>query len=203
VIFVDITAQKSHGYREIRDSSEKIGRSLRHNWHWQKGDVMAVFTPNCADIGAMTYGTLWAGGVVCPINNLCKAEELAGYLKSSGAKGLTTHVSCIDIAMAASRAVGLPLDRIVLVGDPDPKARVRHFLSLQSTTEGLERFSISPKDLAFLVYSSGTTGLPKGVMLSHENMVANILQNSAMDEGHTKWSSDRNIGFLPMYHIYG
>ena len=165
---------------------------------------MAVFTPNCADIGAMIFGTLWAGGVVCPINNLCKAEELTSYLKSSGAKGLTTHISCLDIAEEAARSAGLPPDRIVLVGEPRIDVRAKHFSSWESIETEVEKVSINPNDdLAFLVYSSGTTGLPKGVMLSHENMVVNVLQNNTMDEGNTKWNIDRTIGFLPMYHIYG
>jgi 4-coumarate--CoA ligase len=204
VIFVDVTTGKRHRYREVRDASEKFGKALKHNWDWRKGDVMAIFTPNSADIGAVIFGTLRAGGIVCPINNLSTAEELASYLKSSGARGMTTHISCLEVARTAARKVGLPLDRIVLVGEPDSRSGALHFASFRSAAADGERPAINPKeDLAFLVYSSGTTGLPKGVMLSHENMIANILQNSAVEGKHTKWGSDRSIGFLPMYHIYG
>jgi 4-coumarate--CoA ligase len=165
---------------------------------------MALFTPNCADVATVMFGTLWAGGIVCPLNNLSKMEELTSYLKSSGAKGLTTHISCLDVARAAARAAGLPLDRILLVGDRDCNSKTMHISSLQHAGNSVGKASINPmEDLAFLVYSSGTTGQPKGVMLSHENMVANALQNTTLDEGNTKWENDRNMGFLPLYHIYG
>jgi 4-coumarate--CoA ligase len=204
VIFVDIAARKNHTFRELRDTSEQIGRGLRYQWGWKKGDVMALFTPNSADIGAVTFGTHWAGGIVCPVNNLFTVGELASQLKSSGAKGLATHLANLEVAREAALIVGVPLDRIILIGDPDPKGRVKHISSLRNTTKLAEKVSINPKeDLAFLVYSSGTTALPKGVMLSHENIVANILQNSIPDEDKTNWRNDRMIGFLPMYHIYG
>ena len=66
VIFVDIAVGKNHTFRELRDTSEQIGRGLRYQWGWQKGDVMALFAPNSADIGAIAFGTHWAGGIVCP-----------------------------------------------------------------------------------------------------------------------------------------
>jgi 4-coumarate--CoA ligase len=204
VIFVDIAAGKDHTFRELRDTSEQIGRGLHYHWGWQKGDVMALFAPNSADIGAITFGTHWAGGIVCPVNNLFTVMELASQLKSSGAKGLTTHLAGLEVAREAASIVGLPLDRIILIGDPDPKGKMKHLSSVRNTTNFVEKVPINPKeDLAFLVYSSGTTGLPKGVMLSHENIVANILQNSIPDADMTNWRNDRMIGFLPMYHIYG
>lgn len=117
---------------------------------------------------------------------------------------MVTHVSCLDVAQDAARAAGLSLDRIVLVGASHPQGRAKHVSSLHPTAQEVEKMAINPsEDLAFLVYSSGTTGLPKGVMLSHENIVVNVLQNNSMDEGNTHWESDRTIGFLPMYHIYG
>jgi 4-coumarate--CoA ligase len=169
---------------------------------------MALFTPNSADIASVTFGTLWAGGVVCPMNNLYTVDELASLLKSSGAKGLTTHFSCLHVAVKAASIVGLPLNRIILIGEQsDPQRRVKHFSSLMREGEvvGVEgKVDINPKkDLAFLVYSSGTTGLPKGVMLNHENIVANILQNSTPDAEMLSWRNDSLISFLPMFHIYG
>jgi 4-coumarate--CoA ligase len=203
-MYSDISARTQYTFQTVRDNAEQFGRGLRQYWQWQKGDVMAVFTPNSADIAVVTFGTNWAGGVVCPFNNLYTIGELVSQLKSCEAKALTTHIANIEVAREAALIVGLPLDRVIVVGDRDPKGRFRHFSSLQSTSTTYERAVINPKeDLAFLVYSSGTTGLPKGVMLTHENMIANVLQSGSMDEGYMFWKNDRTIGFLPMYHIYG
>lgn len=203
-IYVDVSTGREQTYSEIRDNSIRIGKALCHNWGWRKGDVMAVFTPNCADVGSAIFGVLWAGGIVCPVTFLCTVPELTSYLKSSGAKGIVTHATCFDVAKEAALATGIPMDHILLVGEPRATVMAQHTSSLQGGSTSVTRASINPKeDLAFLVYSSGTTGLPKGVMLSHENMVANIMQNTKMEEGITKWDSDRMIGFLPMFHIYG
>lgn len=204
MIYVDTTSQNRLTFRDIQHSAEQFGRGLRQQWNWHKGDVLALFTPNSADVAAATFGTLWAGGVLCPPNNLYKVGELVSQLESSGAKALVTHATCLEVAQEAALIVGLPLDRVLVLGGSDPKGRYQHFSHLRSTFAGIEKASINPRDdLAFLVYSSGTTGLPKGVMLTHENMIANIIQSSATENELMNFGSDRSIGFLPMFHIYG
>jgi long-subunit acyl-CoA synthetase (AMP-forming) len=204
VIFVDNATSKKHTFHELRRTSIEVGRGLIKQWNWQKGDIMAVFAPNCADIATIMSATLWAGGIVCPINNLYTVGELASLLKSSGAKAITTHVSCLEVAREAALIVGLAHNRIILIGEPDPKEIGRHFSSLRDSTNTGESVNVNPKeDLAFLVYSSGTTGLPKGVMLSHENIVANILQSCTPEAAMINWKNDSMISFLPMFHIYG
>ncbi|KAE9364011.1 acetyl-CoA synthetase-like protein [Stipitochalara longipes BDJ] len=204
VIYSDLASQKQHTFHSLLTTSQSLGRGLLTQWNWQKGDIMAVFTPNSAEIAAITFGTLWAGGIVCPVNNLYTVDELACLLKSSGAKGLTTQLSCLDIALEAALIVGLPPNRIILIEEPDLKGRVSHFSSLLDERKVAKKVKVNPKeDLAFLVYSSGTTGLPKGVMLSHENIVVNILQSCSVEREMLDWRNDSFISFLPMFHIYG
>jgi len=165
---------------------------------------MAIFSPNSTDIASVTFGTQWAGGVVCPFNNQYTPSELASQLRSSRSKAMATHVACLEVAKEAALLVGLSMDRIILVGDHDPKGLVKHYSSLLNDSTAVTKAAINPEDdVAFLVYSSGTTGLPKGVMLTHRNIVANVLQVAAMDLKEVDWREDRYVGFLPMYHIYG
>ncbi|GAB7332802.1 hypothetical protein MBLNU13_g04531t2 [Cladosporium sp. NU13] len=205
VLFVDVATGKKLTFNQIRTAGEHFGKGLQEKWRWRKGDVLATVSPNTIDLVPATFGALRVGGVICPLNFLYTVDELVSQLKPSKAKGLITNVACLHVVREAASRVGLPLDRILLVGDADPKIAVPHFTSLRGSSRTVENVAINPKeDLAYLVYSSGTTGLPKGVMLTHNNIVANSIQiASAEGPDITHWRKDRSLGFLPMYHIYG
>ena len=174
---------------------------------------MALFTPNCIDTPAITWGVQWAGGVVSPANPGYTAEELAFQLKNSGAKAVVTQKPLLKAAMEAAKQAGIPDYRIILMGDDkDESARFKHFSSIRNIagTSRYRRTKAHPKnDLAFLVYSSGTTGHPKGVMLSHENIISNILMLKAGEGENLSWNGgadgngDQLLAFLPFFHIYG
>lgn len=148
-----------------------------------------------------------------PANAGYTVDELAFQLKDSGAKAIATQKASLPIAIEAAQQVGIPEDRIILLGDDrDPSMRFKHFQSIRSLagTSRFRRTKFDPKnDLAFLVYSSGTTGHPKGVMLSHENIVSNILMGKVGEGGNLSWEGgpdgkgDKLLAFLPFYHIYG
>lgn len=174
---------------------------------------MALFTPNCIDTPAIIWGTHWAGGIASPANPGYTADELAFQLKDSGAVALVTQKPFLNVAVEAAKQAGIPEDRIILIGDErDRSFNFKHFTSIRPTsgTQRYRRTKLNPnEDLAFLVYSSGTTGHPKGVMLCHENIVSNILMLKAGEGGNVTWNGgpdgqgDRILAFLPFYHIYG
>ncbi|KAF2168869.1 hypothetical protein M409DRAFT_20882 [Zasmidium cellare ATCC 36951] len=213
VLYVDPDSNRSYTFKQVKDTAIDFGKGLKGLWDWQKGDVLALYTPNCIDTPAVTWGTHWAGGIVSPANPGYTEEELAYQLKDSGAKALLTQLPFVDVALKACKKVGIPQDRIALIGDArDPEGRYKHFTSVRniSGTQRFRRAKVNPdKDLAFLVYSSGTTGLPKGVMLSHRNIVANTLQITVGEEP-LSWKpskespdGDAILAFLPFFHIYG
>lgn len=104
-------------------------------------------------------------------------EEFTFQLKDSGAKAIATPAEFLPTVTKAADAVGIPRDRIILLGD-EKSPDFKHWKDIfdPSTSVKWRRTKINPeKDIAFLVYSSGTTGLPKGVMLSHRNVIANVV----------------------------
>ncbi|KAK4162168.1 hypothetical protein QBC43DRAFT_322514 [Cladorrhinum sp. PSN259] len=201
--------ERSYTWADIRDASLTFGHGLQTLWSWEKGDVLAFYTPNSIDTPILTLGALWAGATISPANPLYTAEELAFQLRDSSAKALVTQLAYLPTAIEAAKKASLPLNRIILLGPkPGPSnSQFAHFTTLipsRSSSIQPHKPSLSPTtDIAFLVYSSGTTGLPKGVCLTHTNMVSNLLQASAT-EGK-QWPPSRSIqlGILPFFHIFG
>ncbi len=212
VIYVDPETQRSYTYAQVKKTAIEFGKGLRGLWDWQKGDVLASYTPNSIDFPAIVWGTIWAGGIVSPANPAYNQEELAFQLKDSGAKALVTQTPFLPQAQAACKIAGIPNDRIIVLGD-ERAPNNKHFTGIQNisrSTHYLRTKAKNPeKDVAFLVYSSGTTGHPKGVMLSHRNIVSNILMLSAGEAGNLSpqggpdGKGDRLLTFLPFFHIYG
>lgn len=202
---------RSYTYSQVRDAAIEFGTGLKATWDWKKGDVLALYTPNCIDTPAVTFGTHWAGGILSPANPAYTPDELAFQLKDCGAKGLITQKEFLKSACEAAQTAGIPHERIILVGDEkDQTGHFKHFSSIRniSRSSRYRRTKANPKDLAFLVYSSGTTGHPKGVMLSHGNLVANVLMGKAGEGGNLNWNGgpedkgDKILAFLPFFHIY-
>ncbi|KAF2003382.1 4-coumarate-CoA ligase-like protein [Amniculicola lignicola CBS 123094] len=214
VIYLDPYSKRSYTFAQVKEVAADFGKGLKALWDWQKGDVLGLFTPNCIDTPAVIWGCHWAGGIISPANPTYTVDELAFQLKDSGAKGLVTQLPFIKVAKEAAKKVGIPDDRIIVIGDQrDSTHAVKHFTSIRNTS-GSARYRRTrarnpAEDLAFLVYSSGTTGHPKGVMLTHRNIVANILMLKAGEAGNLDWKGgptgegDKILAFLPFFHIYG
>ncbi|KAH8698307.1 putative phenylacetyl-CoA ligase [Talaromyces proteolyticus] len=213
VMLVDSDTKRSYTFAQLRDTALTFAHGIKATWNWKKGDVLAIFSPNSIDTPSVMYGVAWAGGVISPANPTYTVEELAFQLSNSEAKAIVTQVPMLPVARAAAKKVGIPEDRIILLGDQrDPNAQFKHFTSVRNLagTSRYRKTRVNPeKDVAYLVYSSGTTGLPKGVMLSHRNIVANVLQGKAGDGDKLTWNGgpdgqgDKILAFLPFFHIYG
>jgi len=163
---------------------------------FKKGDVFGILSPNCPEYAIAFHAVATLGGIVTPINPLYTKHEIAHQLKDSGARFLATVPGCAEKAVEAVKH-GM-LDELFVFGTA-PGATP--FDSLLVDNGRAEQTPINPrKDLIALPYSSGTTGLPKGVMLTHHNLVANIRQ---MEGLCYFYESDTLICVLPLFHIYG
>jgi acyl-CoA synthetase (AMP-forming)/AMP-acid ligase II len=163
----------------------------------RKGDVVAVFSPNTIWYPVVFHGIAKAGCVMSPINALYQPDEIAFQLRDSGAKMLVTVSPFLDRALAG--AAKQPVGEVVVMDGAEGHAGLRDLLSTDAPSVEVE---IDPaNDLVTLPYSSGTTGLPKGVMLTHRNLVANVAQTRPLiDLDH---GDERIIAVLPFFHIYG
>lgn len=172
--------------------------------------VMAV---NHIDTPAVIWGCHYAGGTVCPVNPGLSAHELHHQLVGSQASGLVVDSSCLPVALEGARMANIPRSRI-LVLDTDHPVDAAGISSVQqftvSSLAGRGRSAIRGRtpvnpteDIAYLVYSSGTTGRPKATMISHRNVVASMVMQSAVDGKHVNWRNSRSLAVLPVYHIYG
>jgi len=161
-----------------------------------KGDVVAIYMPNLPEYALVFHGVCSAGAVNTTVNPLYTAGELAFQLRDSGAGMLVTVPAFLDTAREAAGEVGGI--ELVVVGEAEGATPLAE---LVETVAEPPKVKLDPdRDLAVLPYSSGTTGLPKGVMLTHRNIVANVEQaNARIGLG----PGDVVIGSLPFFHIFG
>ncbi|KAK4199135.1 putative 4-coumarate--CoA ligase [Triangularia verruculosa] len=204
ILTCPVTGQ-SYTWAALRDAALAFGNGLVQNWGWKKGDVLAFYTPNSIDTPIATLGALFAGATISPSNPMYTPHELSFQLSDSKAKALITHLSCLPTAVQAAKECGLPLDRILLLGPvKKPYLQFQHYTTLSTSVSSSEKAAIDPRsDLAFLVYSSGTTGLPKGVPITHFNTLSNLLQASSTEGRQFPWQSSVQLAILPFFHIYG
>ncbi|CAG8072699.1 unnamed protein product [Penicillium olsonii] len=192
-------------YNDIRSRALNFGTHLQSTWNWNKGDVLLTLSPNHIDTPSVFWGCHWAGGIFSPANPTYTAEELKYQIIDSNAKAIVVHVYLLETALAASKLVGFPSSHIWVLGAHSPVADLQHVESMLSVTAtGRPRPSIEPAfDAACLVYSSGTTGSPKGAIVTHRNIVADIILQRHVEGEFLDWRKDRLLALIPTYHIFG
>jgi acyl-CoA synthetase (AMP-forming)/AMP-acid ligase II len=162
---------------------------------FRRGDVFGIFAPNSPEWAVAYHAVASLGGATTTINSLYTADEVAYQLEDSGAKFLMSVPAFRDRAEAAAARAGIWVD--FLGGDGDSPLWSGAWWEGGTPPEVV----INPReDLVVLPYSSGTTGFPKGVMLTHHNIVSNLAQFAQI---HHLSEEDRVIAVLPFFHIYG
>ncbi len=182
-------------YGALADGVKRVASALRRRG-FKKGDVFAIFSPNIIEYPIAFFAVASLGGAVTTINSLYTARELGDQLRNSGARFLLTVPAFMDRAREAVKDSAI--EEKFVFGAADGATPFGELLA-----QPIDDFTVEinpAEDLVALPYSSGTTGVAKGVMLTHRNLVANVTQSHQcfhLREG------ERVLGVMPFYHIYG
>jgi acyl-CoA synthetase (AMP-forming)/AMP-acid ligase II len=197
VALVDASSGERLTYRELADGAAAGAAGLAR-LGVRRGDVVAVMSHNQPRYALAVYAVLSAGAVITPVNPALTTDELVKQLTSARATMIVSSVEAADKAAEAAAALGIE-HRFVLA--EQGAAGARPFADLLATDAAPPTPELDPRTaLAALPFSSGTTGLSKGVMLTHRNLVANLEQNGA---GWRLGADDVLAAALPFFHIYG
>jgi long-chain acyl-CoA synthetase len=202
---VDVSVRDATGaprrisYADLGDSIVSVARGLVAS-EMQPGERVGVFLPNSWEFCVACHAVTLAGGIPTPLNPSYREREVTYQLDNSGASLLITNGPLIS-GMTFKQ---LPELRAIYTTREHVAGSIP-FSTLFSRERGvLPKPTASPEEvLAALPYSSGTTGLPKGVRLSHSNLLTNVYQFLAPGEAATFTKDEIVLSFLPLYHIYG
>ncbi|HKP45467.1 MAG TPA: AMP-binding protein [Pyrinomonadaceae bacterium] len=182
-------------YSELSEAIHRAAAGLARRG-FKRGEVFGILSPNVLEYAIAFHAVAMLGGISTIINPLYTEHEVAQQLHDAGARFLVTVPDCIAKASEAAKEANI--EELFVFGEADGATP---FATLMSDNGDVPDVRINPaEDLVALPYSSGTTGLPKGVMLTHRNLVANMQQMDGL-----VYFSERDtlIGVLPLFHIYG
>eukprot|EP00944_MAST-04C_sp_MAST-4C-sp1_P011100 g11100.t1 len=197
--------------RTFRDYQKNIDSVSAHlqSMGVKRGDAISLQSPNHVDFLTIICAAGNLGAIVTPMNPLYKSDELEYQLRTSDSSVYIYHEDFREEAEKAASRYGKVQHMIMLGSGPDNSfasatsdGHINDFESMR-TSSGIATYeNISIEDTLLMPFSSGTTGLPKGVVLTHENVCVNLLQ---MDEADNKGQTSETITLspLPMWHIYG
>ena len=186
-------AGSSYTFAALHDAARRLGGGLSARGVGP-GTTVAILAPNVPEYAVVFHAAALAGATVTTINPTYKAEEVRFQLNDASATMLVTIPMFLETARAAASGTGV--EDVVVIGEADDAVR---FASLFG--EPIDQVPVDYSEhVVVLPYSSGTTGLPKGVMLTHRNLVANIVQ---MEHTFVPAEGEVALAALPFFHIYG
>ncbi len=187
-------------YAALLTGARNLGGSLR-SVGIVPGDRVVLMAPNVPEFGLGYFGTLAAGGTVVPLNPLLKAEEVRYVLEDSGAAAILCLRASYAVLQAARKGLRRAIPILILDGRPgEAAAGDVAVASLEGDARGIEPLAQTATDIAVCLYTSGTTGRPKGALLSHGNLLANI---ASFREVLAVTEEDVFLAVLPLFHAYG
>lgn len=215
---------KSMTYKELYESALAFANALRQ-LGVKEGDRVSIMLPNCPQTVISYYGVMMAGGIVVQTNPMYVERELEHQLTDSGAE----TIIALDLVYpkVASVRSKTPLKNVIITSIKDYlpfpknllyplvqkkqgiKVNIKYGEEVKSFVQVLKQGNVtpiqldqSPDDVAVLQYTGGTTGLPKGVMLTHRNLVVNTEQCKRWFY-KAEYGNERSLGIVPLFHVYG
>ncbi|AOV07340.1 long-chain-fatty-acid--CoA ligase [Sporosarcina ureilytica] len=165
----------------------------------QKGDRVALMLPNCPQYPISFYGALHCGATIVQVNPMYQVSELIHILNDSGTKVLIILDKLLPLFESIRKQT--PVEKVIAVSIESSSMPNELVPQAESALPDVD---INPtEDVAVLQYTGGTTGTPKGAMLTHFNIVANTLQSAATSFVRTNFGKERVLTAIPLFHVYG
>ncbi|KAK3685285.1 hypothetical protein B0T22DRAFT_529329 [Podospora appendiculata] len=213
----------SYSASEVSERIQCLARALAVQLRWQVNEgsemdkVVGIFSLNTIDTLTVSWATHRLNGVSCPISATYSTAELTQQLKTARCKALFTCVPLLQTAYAAAAAAGIPKPHVFLLPLPDESmngmtalADVNSVDSLIQNGAGMPPLpdllwgeGQGARQTAFLCSSSGTSGAPKNVKISHRNVIANVMQITTFESTYKGVEPEMCLGVLPFSHCYG
>ncbi|XP_064600762.1 uncharacterized protein LOC135466938 [Liolophura sinensis] len=196
---VDIPTERRMSFSQLRDAVIRVTSAL-NKLGIKKGEVVSLCSLNCLEYVVLCVAVLNVGAVVSPINPASTPEDIARQMKICGAVAMVSGPQFIPMVNAGLSNNTNVKTKIVL-GSSDGWLPFSSLMEDDGQAFSQPQDVDPEKDLAFLPYSSGTTGFPKSVMLTHANVLTNLIQFAQVFPPEA--GVDRVLGYLPFFHAYG
>ncbi|KAI1825853.1 acetyl-CoA synthetase-like protein [Xylaria intraflava] len=206
--FMDGITKERVSWKDVKEAATYISTVLVKEYGLKTGDTVSLFSRNTIWYPVMLFASMRVGGVVSGASPAYNVDEMTYALRTANAKFIATHPTSIDIAAQAAKNVGIPKKHIFLL-----EGKVEGYTTIKELINRGRRYGdhnqvpfvkLPPGKTngdvcALLSFSSGTTGLPKAVMIAHQNVIAQSLQMIPLTPPDHK----KILGVLPMFHITG
>ncbi|MBL4950814.1 long-chain-fatty-acid--CoA ligase [Neobacillus sp. YIM B02564] len=198
--------EKTYTNIESQVISRKVSNVMR-SLGVEKGDRVLICMPNCPEVIFSYQGVLGTGAIIVPVMYLLHENEVNFILKNSEAKAVITSSAILPKMITATSDLKVK-PKVISVGKPNPADLLQTDLDVVEWDQALLavepdeiQVEMNEADVAVILYTSGTTGAPKGVMLTHKNLYANTASGLSLRDD--KDDRATTIGVLPLAHIYG
>lgn len=197
---------RSYTFGMLRMLINRCAQALLGHCGMKPREVVGLLLPNIPEFAIVCHGAIEAGLTVTFVNPLSTPDEIKRQFQNAGVKMIITVPLLLDVVLTVLPSLQGYKSTICIGGEDDVSKRVHGLKTLLTAECEYDLPGINPRELTLLPYSSGTTGLPKGVMLSHYNLIANLVQGehpTMVDKTAKDGSPHKVLTVLPFFHIYG